>query len=174
MRLSRKRGLCQILKLALLAGWSAGALAELTRPPSGGATLFDAPASIIGVLPDYATVARVNRQVNESTRYEADTQRFGRSDLWVEANGAGDCEDFVLEKRRRLLALGVPPPAMRIVTARIKTSQFGRERGHAVLVVLTTEGEWVLDMTGEPARKQDLSYRWMKIQQGGRWYSVEN
>lgn len=174
MRLDRKRGLCWILRFALLAGCSASAMAEITPPPDSGPPSFDDPASIVNTLPDYATVALVNRQVNESTRYEADAQRFDRSDLWIEANGAGDCEDFVLEKRRRLLALGTPPHAMRIVTASFKTSQFGRERGHAALVVLTTEGEWVLDMTGEPARKQDLPYRWVKIQQGARWYSVEN
>lgn len=174
MRLDGTRGLWQILQLALLAGWSASAHAELTPPPADVAPFFDDPATIVGALPDYATVAQVNRQVNENTRYQADVQRFGRSDLWAEANGAGDCEDFVLEKRRRLLALGVPPQALRIVTASIKTSQFGRERGHAALVVLTREGEWVLDMTGEPARKQDLAYRWVKIQQGARWYSVAN
>lgn len=74
-------------------------------------------------------------------QYQANVQRFGRNDLWSEANGTGDCEDFVLEKRRRLLALGVPPQAPRTVTASIKTSQFGHERGHAALVVLTREGE---------------------------------
>jgi predicted transglutaminase-like cysteine proteinase len=56
----------------------------------------------------------------------------------------------------------------------VKTSQFGRARGHAVLVVMTTEGEWVLDMIGEPSRRQDLDYQWVKIQQGSKWYLVAN
>lgn len=156
----------RLSQLVLLAGWCAGAMAEPPRAPDS--------APIVGTLPAYATVAMVNQQVNANTRYQADAQRFGQHDVWVEANGAGDCEDFVLAKRQRLLALGVPPEAMRIVTASVKISHFGREQGHAALVVRTTEGEWVLDMTGAPMRKQDMPYRWVKIQQGARWYSVEN
>lgn len=88
MRLDRKRGLWRILRFALLAAWSAGAMGEMTPPPESGSPFFDDPVSIVGTLPDYATVAQVNRHVNESTRYESDAKRFDRSDLWVEANGA--------------------------------------------------------------------------------------
>jgi predicted transglutaminase-like cysteine proteinase len=172
MRLIGKTGPRWMLQIALLAAGSASAMSEL--PPVDTKASLDDSGPMVGTLPSYATVAMVNRAVNATTRYVADVQRFGRSDLWMEADGSGDCEDFVLDKRRRLLAQGVPPNAMRIVTARVKTSQFGRARGHAVLVVMTTEGEWVLDMIGEPSRRQDLDYQWVKIQQGSKWYLVAN
>jgi len=154
------------LLTAGLMPWSAPAFAEITPLPNPSTHFLIERSAMADSLPDFSTVAVVNRQVNQATRYEHDLKRYGRSDMWAEANGSGDCEDFALEKRRRLRELGVAPEAMRIVTARARTSQFGPERGHAVLVVMTTAGEWVLDMTGEPSRKQDLDYRWLKIQKG--------
>lgn len=85
---------------------------------------------------------------------------------------------FEFGKSRPVIGFDIDSPKLKqaqvFIVAVFAASQFGHERGHAALVVLTTEGEWVLDMTGEPARKQDLPYRWVKIQQGARWYSVEN
>jgi predicted transglutaminase-like cysteine proteinase len=88
---------------------------------------------------DNATLAhldRVNRAVNKAIKPRAD----GRADRWNVGKTVGDCEDYVLAKRARLIADGFPPSAMRI--AYVKTSA---GEGHAILVVKTDQGDYVLD-----------------------------
>ena len=37
-----------------------------------------------------------------------DMEMWGREEVWSYPEGIGDCEDYALEKRRQLMALGVP------------------------------------------------------------------
>ncbi|MNL79260.1 hypothetical protein D3C87_2058250 [compost metagenome] len=53
---------------------------------------------------------------------------------------AGDCEDFALTKRDKLIALGWPARALRVAVAKTSWGE-----GHAVLVVKTDRGDLVLD-----------------------------
>ncbi|MCK0195591.1 transglutaminase-like cysteine peptidase [Ancylobacter sp. 6x-1] len=81
---------------------------------------------------------RVNAAVNGSVR---NVEERPGQDVWrYPADGTGDCEDYVLEKRRRLIAAGWPPGALLITTARTRAGI-----GHAVLIVRTDIGEFVLD-----------------------------
>jgi predicted transglutaminase-like cysteine proteinase len=84
-----------------------------------------------------ATLARVNSTVNWSIK-----PRNEAGDTWSvdPSSGYGDCEDYAMTKRSHLIGLGVPSSALRI--AYVKTS-WGE--GHAVLVVRTDSGEYVLD-----------------------------
>ena len=82
-----------------------------------------------------ATLNSVNRAVNRSIR-----PRNERADRWEINVRVGDCEDYALTKRARLMALGLPASALRIATARTRSGV-----GHAVLVVRTNEGDFVLD-----------------------------
>jgi len=79
---------------------------------------------------------RVNRAVNKAITPRAD----GQVDRWTVGKTVGDCEDYVLAKRARLVADGFPPSAMRI--AYVKTSE---GEGHAILIVKTDQGDYVLD-----------------------------
>jgi predicted transglutaminase-like cysteine proteinase len=123
----------------------------------------------------WATVGQVNREVNRTIRNVSDIERFGREDVWQSAaNGpvtAGDCEDFVIEKRRRLIAAGVPAAAMSI--AIVKTPW--RET-HAVLLLATNDGDYVLDnLTPWIVRWADAGYEWDIRQAPGRpleWFSI--
>ncbi|HEY9012977.1 MAG TPA: transglutaminase-like cysteine peptidase [Devosia sp.] len=83
-----------------------------------------------------ATIKRVNAHVNRSITPRDD----GGADRWSASASAGDCEDYVLAKRRALIRAGVSPSALRI--AYVKTS-WGE--GHAILVVKTNKGDVVLD-----------------------------
>lgn len=79
---------------------------------------------------------RVNAQVNRAI-----TPRNDRgADVWTASASSGDCEDYVLAKRRALLKAGFSPSALRI--AYVKTR---RGEGHAILVVKTSRGDLVLD-----------------------------
>lgn len=80
-------------------------------------------------------VVAVNQRVNRSIRPVNDKQ-----DEWRSGVKAGDCEDFALTKRESLLKAGIPASALRIAVARTAEGE-----GHAVLIVKTSEGDFVLD-----------------------------
>ncbi len=85
---------------------------------------------------------RVNQEVNDEIRHESDLEWTGEEDRWsYPIKGAGDCEDFALEKRRRLVNAGLPRGAMTMAVAHHRTDGFS----HAVVLVETTRGSFVLD-----------------------------
>lgn len=93
----------------------------------------------------WAQLNKVNRKINHDLVRRSDEESYGREDYWATplSDGAaafGDCEDYVLEKRRALVAAGVPQSAM---SAAIVTTSWGET--HAVLLVDTDKGEYVLD-----------------------------
>lgn len=107
-----------------------------------------------------ALLERVNSEVN-AFRYVSDVEQFGRPEFWqrIGESGVGDCEDYVLEKRARLLAAGVPVEHLRIACCFTETEEY-----HAVLIANDGEGgDWILDqrqprmMSGDEAR--GLGYR---------------
>lgn len=77
----------------------------------------------------------VNRSVNRTIRPRRD-----RGDVWSINVASGDCEDYVLTKRNKLIRMGVPAGSLRIATAKTRSGT-----GHAVLVVRTKQGDYVMD-----------------------------
>lgn len=66
---------------------------------------------------------RVNAFFNQRIRFETDRQIWGRDDYWASPGellgaGRGDAEDFAIAKYFTLLALNVPPEALRLVYVR--------------------------------------------------------
>ena len=82
-----------------------------------------------------ALLVRVNSSVNRSI-----TPRREREDRWTLNPAAGDCDDYVMTKRHRLIRAGVPASALRVAVVQTRSGE-----GHAVLVVKTTAGDLVLD-----------------------------
>lgn len=82
-----------------------------------------------------AVLKQINSHVNRSIRPEADT-----ADVWELNPTSGDCEDYVLSKRHALIRQGVSAGALRIAYTHTR-----RGEPHAVLVVRTSEGDYVLD-----------------------------
>lgn len=86
-------------------------------------------------------LVRVNLHFNRIIEPVTDQEQYGVIERWTYANsGRGDCEDYVLEKRRELVRLGWPASALLITVVRDKEGL-----GHAVLTVVTDRGEYVLD-----------------------------
>lgn len=81
------------------------------------------------------TLNSVNRKVNRTIESKHD-----QGDIWSINVRSGDCEDYVLTKRAELIKRGVSAGALRIAIAYTKSGQ-----GHAVLVVRTNLGDFVLD-----------------------------
>jgi predicted transglutaminase-like cysteine proteinase len=86
-------------------------------------------------------------------------------------DGAGDCVQYALEKRRALLERGWPAGALHLVTASTAT-----DVRHLVLVVSTSDGDWVLDnLHTDIVPWSTLPYEWIARQQGPTlrdWVSV--
>ena len=89
----------------------------------------------------WQTLTAVNRAVNSAIQPVTDDAHWGVPDRWdLAEDGAGDCEDFQLLKRHRLVEAGLPRRAMRMAVVIDENGE-----GHAVLMVRTDRGDLVLD-----------------------------
>lgn len=89
----------------------------------------------------FATLERINRQVNRAIEAMTDRDQWGVEDRWdYPDTGRGDCEDYVLLKRKLLAEAGFPIQSLLITVVRDENDE-----GHAVLTVKTTQGEYILD-----------------------------
>lgn len=114
----------------------------------------------------YDVAAAINAAVNASTTYRTDAQSFGVPEFWETAGQFGDCEDYALAKRARLLAAGWPPDLLGLCVCVDETGA-----GHCVLYVYTIDrGAWILDNRHEwPMRPHELPYTWSKMLCDGKW-----
>jgi predicted transglutaminase-like cysteine proteinase len=75
-------------------------------------------------------------------------------------DGYGDCEDYVLLKRRMLMQLGWPREALLVTVVHNQKNQ-----GHAVLTVTTDKGDYVLDNQNKNVLLwSETGYRFIKRQ----------
>ncbi len=99
------------------------------------------PATITLTPEIWQTLLRVNRQVNAAIKPVTDADHLGIEDRWGFAeDGYGDCEDYQLVKRRRLVKAGLPRRTLRMT---VVIDEEGA--GHAVLMVRTDRGDFILD-----------------------------
>jgi predicted transglutaminase-like cysteine proteinase len=106
-------------------------------------------------------LVRINRWVNETITPLTDVEHWGVSERWnYPDDGYGDCEDYVLLKRKMLMQAGWPRQALLITVVRDKQGD-----GHAVLTVKTDKGEFILDnQTEEILLWSETEYRFVKRQ----------
>ena len=106
-------------------------------------------------------LVRINRWVNEAITPLTDMEHWGVSERWnYPDDGYGDCEDYVLLKRRMLMQARWPRQALLITVVRDKQGD-----GHAVLTVKTDKGEFILDnQTEEVLLWSETEYRFVKRQ----------
>jgi predicted transglutaminase-like cysteine proteinase len=105
------------------------------------ATKSSAPRDVVLTPKAWADMAKVNNWVNDNIQPVTDLEHWGVVERWnYPDDGKGDCEDYVLLKRRMLMQAGWPREALLITVVRDK-----RGDGHAVLTVKTNRGEFILD-----------------------------
>lgn len=125
------------------------------------------PASPARGLPRPLDLQGVNSRINRAIRRSSDMDTFGAPDVWNAPSGPrarGDCEDYVLAKRRALIEAGVDPDLMSIALVRTR-----RGEAHAVLLVQTDDGEQVLDnLSPWVIRWDQAPYEWLERQAPGR------
>ncbi|WP_425997092.1 transglutaminase-like cysteine peptidase [Caulobacter sp. DWR1-3-2b1] len=120
-------------------------------------------------------ITNINRDVNRDVRKSSDFDLYGMPEFWslprvIDGQMYGDCEDYALEKRRRLIEAGVPAEALSMAVAVTR-----RGERHAVLVVAFESGDVVLDnLTPWPTPWADLGYTWIQRQVAGSsaWTTV--
>lgn len=100
---------------------------------------------------------RINSEINSAIVYVGELEG---QDEWKLNPASGDCDDYAVTKRQRLLRAGWPSGALRIATARTPSGI-----GHAVLVVSTTQGDLVLDNRTNVVKPwKAVGLKWIKIQ----------
>jgi predicted transglutaminase-like cysteine proteinase len=106
-------------------------------------------------------LVRVNKWVNDTVKPITDMEHWGVVERWsYPDDGYGDCEDYVLLKRRMLIAAGWPRAALLITVVRDK-----KDEGHAVLTVKTDKGDFILDNQNEDVLLwSETGYRFVKRQ----------
>jgi predicted transglutaminase-like cysteine proteinase len=86
-------------------------------------------------------LVRINARVNREVEPVTDEEQWGVVERWsMPYSGQGDCEDYVLEKRERLMNAGWPRQALLVTVVRDRKGD-----GHAVLTVKTDRGDFILD-----------------------------
>jgi len=116
-------------------------------------------------------LAEVNDLVNRAIAPVTDRDLYGVAEMWTYPLDRGDCEDYVLLKRRVLLERGWPASALLITVVRDTNGD-----GHAVLTVRTDQGDFVLDnLVGKVMDWRDTRYRYLKRQStanAGKWVDI--
>jgi predicted transglutaminase-like cysteine proteinase len=86
-------------------------------------------------------LAQINEWVNDNVLPITDEEHWGMIEHWsYPDDGYGDCDNYVLLKRKMLIEAGWPREALLITVVRDKHGD-----GHAVLTVKTDRGEFILD-----------------------------
>ena len=108
----------------------------------------------------FGQIEEVNTAVNTEIAPETDLDLYGKPEYWTYPTTKGDCEDYVLLKRRILIERGFPESTLLITVVRDENDE-----GHAVLTVRTDKGDFVLDnKRREVMRWADTPYTFIKRQ----------
>ncbi|CAN7604976.1 transglutaminase-like cysteine peptidase [Rhizobium sp. LjRoot30] len=136
--------------------------------PDGG----DAGPSIL-TQKAWKTILRVNYDVNSQIQPMTDQEIYGVEERWAYPRTVGDCEDFVLLKRKLLMKEGFSPSQLLITVVLQPNGE-----GHAVLTVRTDHGDFVLDnMRNKVLLWSDTEYTYLKRQSAadpGRWVKLQD
>jgi len=121
----------------------------------------------------WAAVVDINNAVNTMIAPRTDQEMWGKEEVWSYPDREGDCEDYVLEKRKELMALGVPAGNLLITVVRQPNGD-----GHAVLTMRTSLGDFVLDnLEPKVLAWTDTDYQFLKRQSernSGVWVAVND
>lgn len=136
-----------------------GALSNL------GAKPFDMTAE------RWTTLYQINTAINASIEPVSDQDQYGEPERWALPVSAGDCEDYALLKQRHLQQQGFPASSLRMTVVLDE-----RAEGHAVLTVVTAQGDYVLDnRRNDILLWKDTNYTFLKRQSADdpkRWMAL--
>jgi predicted transglutaminase-like cysteine proteinase len=110
----------------------------------------------------------VNNDVNRRTHQIDDIIQYGKEDYWtLPSSRGGDCEDLVLLKKKKLIQKGVASENLLIATV----LDLNR-KSHAVLVLRTQKGDYVLDsLRSGVISWRSTGYTFLKMQNAKSMHS---
>jgi predicted transglutaminase-like cysteine proteinase len=121
----------------------------------------------------WKTVLNVNYTVNSSIEPMTDMEIYGVEERWTYPRSVGDCEDYVLLKRKMLIEAGISASDLLITVVLQPNGE-----GHAVLTVRTDRGDFVLDnMRNKVLLWSETEYRFLKRQSSehaGKWMKLQD
>ncbi len=121
---------------------------------------------------EYSIVSDINDEVNASVTYQTDVQQYSNPEFWEPAGKLGDCEDYALLKRNKLLEAGADDSQLGLVICFIQGVP-KKESCHCVLWVNTDKGGFILDNRYQGLqRPTDLDYTWDCMLRGTKWYTI--
>ncbi len=143
------------------------------RLPSECRALRSNVAEIRLTQSSWSRIIEVNAAVNSMIKPVTDQDLWGKEEVWSYPTNTGDCEDYVLLKRKLLMKAGIAENNLLITVVRQRDGS-----GHAVLTVVTDRGDFVLDnLSGEVRLWNETSYVFLKRQaatHSGRWVGIED
>ncbi|WP_137154509.1 transglutaminase-like cysteine peptidase [Rhizobium sp. FKL33] len=114
---------------------------------------------------------QINMAVNSAITPKNDQIAAGFGDSWALSPKAGDCEDYAITKRHKLISMGWPARAVRLAVTYTASGE-----GHMVLVVRSNKGDLVLDNRIDAIRmwnKTGLKWKMMQASLDPRkWVGV--
>jgi len=147
-------------------------LGETARPPIGWVEFCaenprecasgpSNPRDVVLSAKAWKDLVRINKWVNDTIKPVTDMEQWNVVEKWsYPDSGKGDCEDYVLLKRKLLIQAGWPREALLITVVREANGD-----GHAVLTVKTDKGEFILDNQRPDIRLwSETDYRFVKRQ----------
>ena len=147
-------------------------VSEITQPPPGWVEFcVRQPAECAGPTTPprdlalsrgaWMDLVHLNKWVNEAIKPLTDLEHWGVIERWsYPDDGYGDCEDYVLLKRRMLIQSGWPREALLVTVVRDKEI-----KTHAVLTVTTDKGDYILDNQNDDILLwSETGYRFVKRQ----------
>ena len=139
--------------------------------PAECAVSASEPATVNLTPEAWETLTLVNHQVNAAIRPITDMEHWGVEDRWdLAEDGYGDCEDFQLVKRKRLVAAGFSRRALRMAAV---IDEGGEP--HAVMIVRTDRGDFILDNKRDAIlswRQAGYVYLQREASTGSSWVSL--
>ena len=113
----------------------------------------------------------VNSLANRIISPVTDLEYYRRDEVWTLPDTYGDCEDYVLLKRKWLVERGWSTGSLLVSVVFDEVGD-----GHAVLLARTTRGDFVLDNKTDKLRRwYDTAYHFVKrqsVNDPNRWVSI--
>ena len=151
----------------LISGW----VEFCHRAPGECAVDPDEPLTLTLTPKIWRVIVATNRAVNATIKPITDQEHWGVGDRWdIPEDGYGDCEDAQLLKRKLLVKVGLPRRALRMTVVIDDKGE-----GHAVLMVRTDRGDFILDNKQTSVLPWNLTeYRFVKRESddGRSWVSL--
>lgn len=185
-------GLSSALLLPLIAGQEAGFAAGNSHMKTLGRTSqpighyeyckqyprdcrirTNTPKSVRLTRKAWGELVAVNDYSNRAVQPVTDLEFYKREEFWTYPNRYGDCEDYVLLKRKLLMERGWPASSLLVTVVTLPNGD-----GHAVLTVRTDRADYALDnLNNKILPWNETKYRYLKRQSeydSGKWVTIEH